>query len=233
MIPLRKALRQIHSSDHVPIAQPLRRLTLLARTSASSRAPPSSNRAGPRPLLPEVHLRVNPKLQPPVWPPSELGPLKTQHLIRPPPKLPPPLLWVTASLMIISACILTITTTNDLHQQLRTLQAATKTPRWVRGAVAVAFGEISHLFKHLFGVKASSSPVSFLSKGTQRKDGWKKVFCLHGCIAGVVGLACVLAGYPPLRGLCLWFSRSSFDGKIRVRYIALGRWPATFRGVIS
>ena len=133
--------------------------------------------------------------------------------------------------MIILAHILT--TMNDLHQQLRTLPAATRTPGWVRGALAVAFGEISHLFKHLFGVRASSLPISFVFSRTQRQDGWKKVFCLHGCIAGVVGLACVLAGYPPLRGLCLWFSRSSFDGKIRVRYIALGRWRATIRGVIS
>ena len=71
---------------------------------------------------------------------------------------------------------------NDLHQQLRTLQAATKTPGWVHGAVAAAFGEISHLFKHLFGVRASSLPFSVHFKRTQRKEGWKKVFCMHGAL---------------------------------------------------
>ena len=135
--------------------------------------------------------------------------------------------------MIILAHILT-TTTNDLHQQLRTLQAAIKTPAWVHGVVAAAFGGISHLFKHLFGVRASSLPFSSFFYAYTKK-GWLEKGVLHAwCIAGVVGLACVLAGYPPLRGLCLWFSRSSFDGKIRVRYIALGRWRATFRwGIIK
>ena len=73
--------------------------------------------------------------------------------------------------MIILARILTIiTTTNDPHQQLRTLLPVTKTPGWVHGAVAVAFGEISHLFKHQFGVRASSLPISFVFSRTQ--TGW-------------------------------------------------------------
>ena len=48
--------------------------------------------------------------------------------------------------------------------------------------MAAAFGEISHLFKHLFGVRASSLPFSVHFKRTQRKEGWKKVFCMHGAL---------------------------------------------------
>lgn len=83
------------------------------------------------------------------------------------------------------------TQTNDLRLPIPTLtlQVGTKTPVWAHGAAAAAFGATNHLFKHPFGVKRPSISSYVHEPG-------KRCFA---CIAGVIGLAFVLAGYPSSR----------------------------------